>query len=201
MFVREPRLGAVKTRLAQTMGEVRALAAYLRLVEHAIAQLRHCPGMRLELWVAGDPDHAQVQQWSVALHARIRTQTVGDLGQRMHAALFDRQQPAAGAVVVGTDCPGIGVSLVDEARFALESGADVALAPAEDGGYGLIAMNTKHYRSLAQAPFSNIQWGSAAVYAESIAACQRLALTTVELEQVWDVDTEVDWQRFLALTG
>ena len=41
-------------------------------------------------------------------------------------------------VLIGTDCPVLTPADLRNAAAALQNGADVAMAPAEDGGYGLI---------------------------------------------------------------
>ncbi|MFK7912694.1 MAG: TIGR04282 family arsenosugar biosynthesis glycosyltransferase [Pseudomonadales bacterium] len=201
IFVREPRLGTVKTRLASTMGAVAALAAYERLVDHLVARVRAIANVRIELWVAGDTSHPHIQQWAGALAASIRVQPEGDLGQRMHAALYDPTQPAVPSLVIGTDCPAIDGDLVTAAVAAIRSGAELVLAPAEDGGYGLIAVDPGPQRRFENSPLCGIEWGSAAVLAQTRARCQHLSIATIMLQEVWDVDTESDWQRFEKLYG
>lgn len=201
IFAREPKLGAVKTRLATSLGAAGALAAYQRLVAHAVSQLRSLHTVRTELWIAGATTHPQVQDWAQALGAAVQAQPPGDLGRRMHAALYDRNQTATSAVVVGTDCPGMTPKLVNQAVAALDGGADVTLVPAEDGGYGLIGMNVARHRALSKSPLADIRWGGSAVYADTLKRCQQLDLEVVTLGSVWDVDTLSDWQRFLAKYG
>lgn len=196
MFVRAPVLGTVKTRLARALGDRAALAAYEQLVDHALSQLRCVRHVQPELWVAGDPEHPQVRRWAERLRGVVHTQPPGDLGQRMHGAVFADHSAADVAMVVGTDCPTIDAALIGAAVQALNAGADVATAPAVDGGYGLIAMRTRVGRSFAHSPFSHIVWGSATVHADTLARCRALALRTEVLQAVWDVDEIDDWHRF-----
>jgi glycosyltransferase A (GT-A) superfamily protein (DUF2064 family) len=115
-------------------------------------------------------------------------QREGDLGQRM--AAFFAEQFVAGAdrvVLIGTDSPTLGRSLIERAFHELNS-VDVVLGPATDGGYYLIGCAGR-----VPPLFGGIAWGSSRVLQETIAclpASYRLAL----LPPWYDVDTLDDWR-------
>jgi glycosyltransferase A (GT-A) superfamily protein (DUF2064 family) len=102
---------------------------------------------------------------------------------------------AAKVCLVGTDCPPIDATYVDAAFDAL-SGRDLVLGPAEDGGYGLIAM-----RSIAPSLFKGISWGGPDVLAETLDAARGSDLDVALLGMIWDVDTPEDWHRYRATTA
>src|SRR5260370_40038238 len=83
VFVRAPRPGTVKTRLAQAMGAEAACAAYRRLAEKLFSRLSTLE--QVELRFAPDHARAEVKQWH--RHSWYRQpQGEGALGQRLRAA-------------------------------------------------------------------------------------------------------------------
>ena len=204
VFARAPVLGQVKSRLAVTIGEPATLDAHIRLVEHTLMQVcgrASREGVRQdaacstpehrELWIAGDINHPLVRRWGKAFKFTLHVQCDGDLGARMRYAL-NASPGSVASVLIGSDCPGIDVNYLEAAFEALED-ADVVLGPSEDGGYGLIGA-----RQDLPGLFDSISWGTSKVLAETRARCRQLGLRCTLLPLIWDVDTEVDWRRFLA---
>ncbi|MDQ2907747.1 MAG: DUF2064 domain-containing protein, partial [Candidatus Eremiobacteraeota bacterium] len=68
--------------------------------------------------------------------------------------------------------------------------ADVAIAPAEDGGYVLLAL-----RGLHVALFDEIPWSTPVVYAATLEQARRAGLRVVELSSWWDVDDGASLER------
>ena len=85
--------------------------------------------------------------------------------------------------------------MVHRAFERVESGADVVLGPAEDGGYYLIAL-----RAGAVAPrlFEGIAWSTGQVLAATLDRCRELGLAVELLPQASDVDTPEDLHRLAA---
>jgi hypothetical protein len=124
----------------------------------------------------------------------VKAQVAGDLGRRMSAAVAEVTSTGRIAVVVGADCPLLAAGHVEAAAGAVRNGADVALVPAEDGGYVLIAMARAH-TSL----FASVEWGSPDVVATTRARARREGLVLAELDALWDVDDAADLARYRAL--
>jgi glycosyltransferase A (GT-A) superfamily protein (DUF2064 family) len=123
-----------------------------------------------------------------SLGLSFRVQRGRDLGERMHHALG--RNP--GAILIGTDCPALTAADLRRAARLLCGGYEAVLAPAEDGGYALIAL-----RRVAPEIFRNIAWGTSSVYAETV---KRLAgYRWRALRTVWDVDRPEDLPRLRAL--
>ncbi|MEM1231604.1 MAG: TIGR04282 family arsenosugar biosynthesis glycosyltransferase [Pseudomonadota bacterium] len=199
LFVRPALQGQVKTRLAREIGAPAALAAYAALVDHAVNHLQVAPDVARCLWVAGDPADASVIPWRNRWRATVQPQQGTSLGERMrHTFLQHARADARGdgaTIIVGSDCPTVDAVLVRQAFAALED-ADVALAPAEDGGFGLIGVRHRATASM-DALLDRIDWGTAQVYEQTVAALARRGCQPARLAQVWDVDTHADWLRFL----
>jgi glycosyltransferase A (GT-A) superfamily protein (DUF2064 family) len=99
------------------------------------------------------------------------------------------------AIIVGTDCPTLSSDYVRQAVRELAQ-HDLVLGPAEDGGYGLIGL-----RRPVPELFTEMPWGSKAVTAETLTRARQQQLDVQLLSTLWDVDTEADWQRFVALAS
>ncbi len=191
IFARAPERGAVKTRLAARIGVDAALAAYRRLVELALSRYAKIPDLHSELWVSGDPAHPEMRRWSSDWHLPLFEQRGADLGERMATAVAHGCEQGAGTLIVGVDCPCISGAYVRDAARTLRT-TDLVLAPAEDGGYGLIGL-----RRPVPELFQGVAWGSDSVLAETLAKSQNLKLRHELLATVWDVDDAADWERFL----
>jgi len=190
VFVKAPRAGAVKTRLAEAIGAPAAVAAYCQLVETLLNQLQGLSGV--EVCYTPDGAAGEIQQW-LREGLSSNPQGDGDLGQRLQSAF--RRAFRAGAkrvAIIGSDCPAIRVEDIREAWSGLQT-HDVVLGPAADGGYWLIGL-----RQLQPALFRNIPWSTEYVFRETILRVQHAGLSFRLLRQLADVDTDRDWRAFLA---
>jgi rSAM/selenodomain-associated transferase 1 len=190
VFLRAPELGKVKTRLAATVGPAVALTIYERLLALTFAALRQVPEVTLR--VTPDTAIPAVTRWRQP-GWNLAPQGEGDLGTRLARAVADSGVSAARPVVViGCDCPQLAVTDLVEAAWELEE-KDVVLGPATDGGYWLIGL-----RRPAPELFRGISWGTDRVLTESLAAAATAGFSVGRLRELRDVDTEADWQAWLA---
>lgn len=190
VFAKAPVPGFAKTRLIPLLGEAGAAALHERLVERALVTACEAALGPVTLWGAPDGNHPffgrAASRWtSIAL----ASQPGGDLGARMLAA-FAAATPASALVLIGTDCPVLTPDDLCDAADALRQGADTVIAPAEDGGYGLIG---------ARRPIPNlfvgIPWGTDQVAALTRGRANAAGIRLEELRTVWDVDTPDDCRR------
>ena len=194
LFTRAPVAGAVKRRLAASIGDRQALAAHVRLVAECIDRLAGSGRWHTELWLAG-PEREALAAWPGIRDLTRRVQQGDDLGARMLGALEAALSTHERAVVVGTDCPDIDADYVAAAFDALD-GSDVVLGPAEDGGYGLVGAGRLVVDALAPL-FTEMPWGTDRVFDDTSARCAAAGLTVATLPVIWDVDTVADWRRYL----
>ena len=183
VFLRAPERGRVKTRLAATVGEDRALAVYEQLLAHTLREAAPLPCMK-EAWYADAvPDKDPSADHGFMAHVQQGT----DLGARM-AHAFERAFASGDmrAVIIGTDCPGINSGLLREAFEALAE-HDAVIGPARDGGYYLLGL-----RSMVDELFANKAWSSDSVLKDSLADLQRRGASYRLLPELIDVDTEAD---------
>jgi len=196
VFLRAPRAGAVKTRLAAALGEAAALAAYRTLAEATLRALAGVPGG--ELRFTPDDAAAEVAPWRPAGWA-LAPQGGGDLGARMARAVEAHRADGAGRVVMlGTDCPDVTPADVAAAWAALTA-CDVVLGPALDGGYWLIGLRAAaRARPGWRTLFDAMPWGTPAVAEETRHRAAAAGLTLAELRPLADVDEPADWAAWRA---
>lgn len=187
LFIKNPVLGHVKTRLAATTGNEKALEIYKILLEKTRVAALDAHATRWlwysQLITTDDP-------WSEKDFIK-KLQPEGDLGDRMSAAF--REAFAAGAkraVIIGSDCPDVTGRLIDDAFQRLESGINMVLGPTFDGGYYLLGMD-RYYPSL----FENINWSTETVFAETCQKAELMGLSVAQLVRLNDIDTEEDWNK------
>ena len=193
VFAKAPQPGAVKTRLIPLHGEAGAAALHARLVEHTLVTACAAGVGPVELCCApgsGDPffDYCR-GRYAVSL----APQSEGDLGTRMQHAFARTLQVAGHAILIGSDCPALTASHLQQAARALAEGNDAVLVPAEDGGYPLLGLNR-----CDAALFHDIEWGSAKVMTATRDRLRRLRWRWKELETLWDIDRPGDYRRLLA---
>jgi uncharacterized protein len=182
VFAKAPVPGAAKTRLLPALGAWGAARLHARLVRQAVrtALASGCGPVELH----GSARHSFFR----SLKTRFRLQRGRDLGERMHHALS--RNP--GAILIGTDCPALTAADLRRATRLLRSGAEVVIAPAEDGGYALIGA-----RRVPVELFRDIAWGTSSVYDETVKRLKPYRWRA--LRTVWDVDRPEDLPRLSEL--
>jgi len=175
VFARAPRAGRVKTRLIPLLGEQGAARLHARLLRRALATARDSGLGPVDLWTT-------------------RRQRGADLGSRMHHALARGLRRFARVVLIGSDCPVLRGSDLRRAARWLAGGAHAVFAPAEDGGYALIALSRVSPRL-----FEGVEWGGARVMAQTRERLAALGWRWRELPEVWDVDRPEDVARLRRL--
>lgn len=191
-FLRAPVAGRVKTRLAATVGDARALDIYRRLLMHT---LKTCAFLECEkeAWYA---DAVPEEELAEVFGFTALTQQGEDLGERMaHAIGSAFQHGRSPVVIIGTDCPGISEKLLHDAFSALKQN-DAVIGPARDGGYWLLGMNR-----MIPDLFKGKKWSSSSVRADTIADLERLGLSFALLPELIDVDNEQDLNDTAHLFG
>ncbi|MDP7549307.1 MAG: TIGR04282 family arsenosugar biosynthesis glycosyltransferase [Alphaproteobacteria bacterium] len=185
LFVKAPRLGAVKTRLGAAIGPLAAWRFYRCMLTELWRRLGRDGRWRAVLAVSPDQGAAR---WPSGL-PRI-PQGRGDLGRRMARAMQAHQGPV---VLVGGDIPDLDRRHIAQALVALKR-ADVVFGPATDGGFWLVGLRRGHW---AGRLFRQVRWSSPHALADTLANLPRAA-RVVMLETLSDVDTPADYADYLA---
>ena len=189
VFAKAPVPGEVKTRLAPSLGAEGAAHLHERLVERALATALEARMGPVTLWCAPDETHPFFVRCAQTFGVALKRQQGHDLGERMHAAFAASPAPL---VLIGSDCPALEPRDLHAAAAALGT-HDAAFAPAEDGGYVLVALTRPDPRVFADVP-----WGTPAVMARTRERLATAGLRWSELPTLWDVDRPEDYARLQA---
>ncbi|MDY6879450.1 MAG: TIGR04283 family arsenosugar biosynthesis glycosyltransferase [Thermodesulfobacteriota bacterium] len=187
LFGRYPMPGLTKTRLIPALGPIGAAEFQRRLTEKtlktskAFAQGR---AVGLDFYFEGG-DARKMSQW-LGSKWTFSEQESGNLGERMHAAFMKSFHSGSQKVVlIGTDIPGLSVSILEQAFDALND-HDVVIGPSTDGGYGLISMKSPHNL------FEGIDWGTESVLEQTMALARKEKMKVHLLDPLTDIDTLED---------
>ncbi len=187
ILAKAPIPGVAKTRLVPALGAHGAAALQEALTMRAVETAVSAQTGAVTLWTTPDATHPSFRELAVKSQIAIRRQPDGDLGARMLAAIEASSGPV---LVIGTDCPSLSPRHLQDVARALREGADVAVIPAEDGGYVLIGM-----RRPQPLLFSSIPWGTDRVMSETRQRISASKLRSCELPALWDLDRPDDLER------
>jgi rSAM/selenodomain-associated transferase 1 len=184
IFVKAPRPGFVKTRLAAAIGNEAACNAYRQLAETVVAHLAPLP--HAELRFTPDDADSEIAPW-LSDGWTAHPQGEGDLGERMHRAFTEANGTA---IIIGSDCPEVNPNDLRAATEALQS-HDAVIGPATDGGYWLIGLNAP-----CPSLFTAMEWSAETVLQTTLQKINEAGLTVELLREMADVDTGEDWKRW-----
>lgn len=190
VFARSPLPGRAKTRLIPRLGAWGAARLQARLTERALRTALASRCGPVELHCAPRTGHPFFLRERRELGIPLERQTGRDLGERMHRALRAALRRRRYAILIGADAPALRAADLRRALRLLRSGCDAVLAPAEDGGYALIAC-----RRAPRTLFERIAWGGDEVLARTVERLEKLHLRWRALRTVWDVDRPADVER------
>ncbi|MBO33383.1 MAG: hypothetical protein CMM74_10465 [Rhodospirillaceae bacterium] len=186
IFVKTPRLGRVKTRLAAGVGTVAAWTFYRRVLLYQVKRLTG--DRRWRCWLAVTPDgDVDAAPWPGA--ASRLAQGTGDLGHRM--ARIMRALPPGPAVIIGTDIPDITPSHVARA-FRFLGRHDAVFGPATDGGYWLVGLKR---RPRLPDIFAGVRWSTEFTLSDSLAKLGH-GHSVALLEILEDIDDGLSLERW-----
>lgn len=187
IFAKNPVLGKVKTRLAATMGEEKALAIYHILLTHTVTITSE---LKCDKVVFYSDFIDYEDKWDNSFYQK-RIQTGQDLGQRMSNAFeWAFNQKYSKVCIIGTDCIEIDPNIIEKAFIQLIEN-DAVIGPAHDGGYYLLGL-----KSISPNLFKNKAWSTSVVLSETIKEFQKQKLAYHCTPVLNDIDTEEDWQNF-----
>jgi uncharacterized protein len=183
VFLKAPRLGTVKTRLAAEIGARQALRLYRVMAGRTLAEVRRA-GLEATVWFTPADAATEMRFW-LGDGWDLRPQASGDLGMRLAAAAH-AVPSGRGWLAVGADCPRLDAALLREAA-AIVAREEIVVGPSEDGGYYLVGGPTP-----LPDLFSAIPWGTARVLEETRARLHGAGAVWRELATLRDVDTGED---------
>jgi hypothetical protein len=191
-------VAAILTRAPSTGGKSRLFGALERPVDPALLEAllldtldgAAVPGVSRV--VAVEPASACDEVRAIVpAGVQVLPQAPGTLGERMAALMGELFDHGAGAVaLLGSDLPDLQPRVISAAFDLLAREPDLlAIGPASDGGYYVIAATT------VPDVFAGVEWGSDRVLAQTLAAAKARHIRVRLLEGLQDVDTPADLHR------
>lgn len=195
IFIKNPELGKVKTRLAATMGDEKALKVFKKLLVNIHDKSLNVQTDKL-LFYSTFVDQNDI--WENDVFRKYVQNPSTDLGQRMLSAFEEaRDLGYAKALIVGSDIYEVSTEILQEG-FELLEDAETVLGPSYDGGYYAIGFNFKkiHCPKFLQDVFLNKTWSHQNVAQEALEMIKSYSYTCNFLPILSDIDTEEDLKIF-----
>ncbi|NJL76489.1 MAG: glycosyltransferase [Saprospiraceae bacterium] len=186
IFIKNPILGKVKTRIAATVGDEMALKVYLALSNYTQTIALTITAARLLYYDAFIPE---LDVWSATDFIK-RLQQGDELGSKMHNAFVDALTHHRKAVIIGSDCATLETIHIQKAFEELEQ-HDVVIGPSTDGGYYLLGI-----KQVAGFLFENMVWSTETVLEETLKRVSQAGKSYYLLPELTDIDYWEDWERF-----
>jgi len=186
VFVKNPELGKVKTRLAKSIGDAQALAIYLKLLNSCF-ELTEAIEHDVVIYYNNYVDSED--QWNSKKYKKY-LQKGDSLGDKMHNAIAEQLNKGyKKACLVGSDIYELNLTVIETAFKKLKNN-DVVIGPAQDGGYYLIGMNEPNAEL-----FDISGWSTSTVFEETITKIREQKLTYDEVETLNDIDDINDLKK------
>ena len=192
IFVKNPIAGKVKTRLAQSVGDLRALEVYQELLSITRSEVSKLDAKKCLFY----SEFVDLQDDWPVLEYQKYTQKGHHLGAKMLDAFENvinntSSEPSSKYIIIGSDCAELTSEILDMAFKSLDS-SDCVIGPSKDGGYYLLGMN-----SLIPGIFENIEWSTEFVLQQTITKILTVDKTYALLPILNDIDTILDWEAEL----
>jgi len=183
IFVRNPILGQIKTRLAATIGASRTLDIYMKLLRHTAKITSELPVDRV-VYYSNFIDRSD--KWDNSIYYK-KLQIAGTLGEKMKSAFeWGFESGYKRICIIGSDCFELTPETILDG-FQLLNTYNGVIGPTRDGGYYLLGL-----KQMTAPLFENKKWGSSSVASETKDDLEKLGITYQCLELLRDVDTEED---------
>ena len=195
LFTRYPIVGKNKTRLIPALGPEGATELHRQMTQSIVTRLQACQRInRFDLAICYTGGTLELMQAWLSSCDCFSRQVGDDLGSRMRSALINHHRQGRPVCLMGTDCPDISCSIIEEAFSALAT-CDLVLGPSYDGGYYLIGCNPLLNKDVISALFSGISWGGPDVLATTQKKIALAGKTCHLLPILHDIDTPEDLQH------
>ncbi|WP_396603060.1 TIGR04282 family arsenosugar biosynthesis glycosyltransferase [Algibacter sp. R77976] len=180
VFVKNIKLGKVKTRLAKTIGNQGAYEVYSELVkvtEEATKTLKADKHIYFSETIVNNKWENDVKFVQEGIN----------LGERMKNAFKNGFKNGYEQIVlIGSDLPNITANHINQGLNALKQN-EVVFGPAEDGGYYLIGLSKMH-----NSVFDNKPWSESHLLEETLKELKENSITFTTLDVLNDIDTFED---------
>lgn len=198
IFIKNPELGKVKTRLAATIGDTNALLIFNTLLRNIHLVSLPVRADKL-LYYSTFIDSADIWE-NEMFHKYLQVQSP-DLGQRMLSAFEEaRSLGYAKALIVGSDIYEVSTEILNQGFVLLET-AEIVLGPSLDGGYYAIGFNFDKIYADDFLPkiFLDKTWSHENVAQDALDIINSFSYKCNFLPVLSDIDTEQDLKKYSEL--
>jgi len=183
VFVKDIKLGKVKTRLAKEIGDDGAFKVYQHLVEITEKATKSLSSEKRIYFSKTIVE----EKWPKTAKF---VQTGDDLGEKMQNSIEKGFEDGFEKIIlIGSDLPDISQKIIEQGFTELENN-EVVFGPAEDGGYYLVGMTKKHY-----CIFQNKQWSTDNLLAITLKELKEKSVNYSLLKTLNDIDTIEDLEK------
>jgi len=183
IFVKNIRLGKVKTRLAKSIGDEGAFEVYKHLVE-LTEKASEAINIEKRIYFS---DVIIEEKWPKTAKF---IQKGADLGQKMQNAIEKGLEDGYKKVIlIGSDLPDISPQIIQQGFSALNKNS-VVFGPAKDGGYYLIGLTQPHHFIFEDKP-----WSQPNLLETTLNQLQEKKISYSLLEELNDIDTVEDLRQ------
>lgn len=182
-----PKKGNVKTRLAQTLGEEKAVEIYKQCAEKVFFEIQQLRNEIPPFFYYGNvEDKSAIKEWIGDKFSCIDPKS-NDIEKHLLNAFTEKFEDGAKKVVsIATDVPGLTAEIIREAFKNLEN-HDVVLGPDHNGGFYLFGIK-KFYPGLFEYKYKNPE----NMFNEEIERIKSFGLSYHILPELIDIDTHED---------
>ena len=188
IFVKPPRMGLAKTRLARGVGRTQARRIATMTLARTLRAATNSD-MNVRLYIA--PDTALNESLGGIWPARLPrySQGPGTLTERLSKGW--NEAPPGPVLFIGADAPDLTPALLRRAICALRR-HDAVFGPASDGGFWLFGM---HKGPRTRPPFENVRWSGPHAMDDVWANLPDTARVG-RLPMLIDLDEAEDWKAW-----
>lgn len=183
VFVKEPKKGFVKTRLATVLGEDTSLFLYKAFIKDTLSIARSVEAeIKILAYESFSKNPVYLSEISTGFN--LYEQEGSDLGERMSSAFeYAQRQGSLSTVIIGSDSPTLPAHFIEDAFEKLVK-ADVVIGPSHDGGYYLIGVSGS-----PEGLFKDVVWSSSNVFKKTLDNAEYMEKEVALLKSWYDIDT------------
>jgi rSAM/selenodomain-associated transferase 1 len=186
-FIKNPKKGKVKTRVASAIGDKMAMKLYRRFLLEMLSTLNR--GTFL-FYLCFHPENSlnDLKDW-LGDHYLYTPQMGENLGQRMKNGFVEAfSMNFKRVILIGSDIPDLPLEFIEEAFNSLGE-KDAVIGPSFDGGYYLIGFRDKTFSPQV---FEGIPWSTERVFEDTMKILKQEGLLVHTLPRWRDIDTIED---------
>lgn len=197
IFIKNPLLGKVKTRLAATIGNEKALEVYQHLLKHT---RNITENLDAEKYVFYSDFIDETDEWKNEVYQKKIQNSDSDLGVKMASAFSEMIENGHEKVlIIGSDCLELTQDILGSS-FAKLVENEVVIGKAVDGGYYMIGFDFRKIGNRVDKVLNQVflgkQWSHADVAKEAIESFRKLNLSFAEIPTLNDIDEEKDLLKY-----